>query len=202
MRRIFTAFLFFVSKVSGHIPITTLTIVNSGGTIVPQRIDAVLDVSRENTDNHDRDSDLQGATYFDTAQYPDMKFQSTSIERIDASSFRVNGNLTIKNVTKPVTFTTNVVGIVPDRSGWRVGYNAQLSIDRRDWGINDAKLTPAGVLLVDERSEPARDDLAGSSRPLTISRGNARDRHAYRGLRTPAWPRTSPSRPAARRRSA
>ena len=144
----FTVSHLVVSKVWGHIPITELTIVNSGGTIVPQRIDAVLDVSHEDTDNHDRDRDLRGATYFDTAQYPDMKFQSTSIERIDASSFRVNGNLTIKNVTKPVTFTTNVVGIIPDRGGWRVGYNGQLTIDRRDWGINDAKLTPAGVLLV------------------------------------------------------
>jgi polyisoprenoid-binding protein YceI len=144
----FTVSHLVVSKVWGHIPIRELNIVNSGGTIVPQHIYAVLDVGHEDTDNHDRDRDLRGPTYFDTAQYPTMTFKSTSIDRIDASSFRVNGNLTIKNVTKPVTFTTNLVGIIPERGGWRIGYNAQLEVDRRYWGINDARLTPAGVLLV------------------------------------------------------
>ncbi len=144
----FTVSHLVVSKVWGHIPIRELTIVNAGGTVVPQRIDVLLDVSHEDTDDRDRDRDLRGPTYFDTAQYPTMSFHSTSIQRIDASSFRVTGSLIIKNVSKPVTFTANLVGVIPDRNGWRVGYNAQLEIDRRDWGITDARLTPAGVLLV------------------------------------------------------
>lgn len=115
---------------------------------VPQRVDAVLDVSREDTDNRDRDNDLRSPTYFDTAQYPTMTFRSTSIVPKDATNFTMTGNLTIKNVTKPVTVPVQIVGIIPDRGGWRVGYSADLKIDRRDWGIVDARLTPAGVLLV------------------------------------------------------
>jgi polyisoprenoid-binding protein YceI len=145
----FTVSHLVVSKVWGHIPIQSLTIVNKGGSIVPQKIDAVLNVSREDTDNHDRDRDLRSATYFDVAQYPTMEFHSTAISPIDATSFRVTGNLTIKNVTKPVTFTASLVGIIPEvKGGWRVGYESSLQIDRREWGIVDNRLTPAGVLLV------------------------------------------------------
>jgi polyisoprenoid-binding protein YceI len=144
----FTVSHMVVSKVWGHIPVRVLTIVNTTNTAIPQRLDATLDVSHEDTDNHDRDADLRSPTYFDTARYPYMTFRSTSIVPIDAKSFTVTGELTIKNVTKPVTFPVQIIGIIPDRGGWRVGYNAQLQIDRRDWGIVDNRLTPAGVLLV------------------------------------------------------
>jgi polyisoprenoid-binding protein YceI len=145
----FTVSHMVVSKVWGHIPIRKLTLLNAPGTTVPVRIDALLDVSHEDTDNHDRDADLRSPTYFDTAQYPTMTFASTSIETKDAKDFVVDGNLTIKNVTKPVSFPVTLVGVIPDGTGgWRVGYSGHLQIDRRDWGIVDKSLTPAGVLLV------------------------------------------------------
>jgi polyisoprenoid-binding protein YceI len=144
----FTVSHMIVSKVWGHIPIRELTIVNTGRTPVPQRIDAVLDPSHEDTDNRDRDADLRSPTYFDVARYPTMTFHSTSIVAKSALSFVVTGDLTIKSVTKPVTFPVEVVGVIPEGKGWRVGYTGQLTIDRRDWGIVDSRLTPAGVLLV------------------------------------------------------
>jgi polyisoprenoid-binding protein YceI len=145
----FTVSHMVVSKVWGHVPIRKLTLLNAPGTTVPVRIDALLDVSHEDTDNHDRDADLRSPTYFDTAQYPTMTFVSTSVEPKDAKNFVVDGNLTIKNVTKPVSFPVSLVGVIPDGTGgWRVGYSGHLVIDRRDWGIVDKSLTPAGVLLV------------------------------------------------------
>ncbi|HET6275154.1 MAG TPA: YceI family protein [Candidatus Cybelea sp.] len=144
----FTVSHMVVSKVWGHIPIRDLTVINNGRTAVPQRIDAILDVSHEDTDNHDRDADLRSPTYFDVAKYPTMSFRSTSITAKDNTDFTVTGDLTIKDVTKPVSFPVEVVGIIPDGKGWRVGYNGVFTIDRRDWGIVDARLTPAGVLLV------------------------------------------------------
>jgi polyisoprenoid-binding protein YceI len=144
----FTVSHMIVSKVWGHIPVEELTITNTGRTPVPQHIDALLDVAHEDTDNRDRDADLRSPTYFDVAKYPTISFHSTSIVAESRSSFVVTGNLTIKNVTKPVTFPAQVVGIIPEGSGWRVGYTGQLTIDRRNWGIVDSRLTPAGVLLV------------------------------------------------------
>lgn len=137
-----------VSQVWGHIPVRQLSLTNNGNTPVPQRIEAMLDVSHEDTDNHDRDADLRSPTYFDVAKYPTMTFRSTSIVAQNAQNFTVNGDLTIKDVTKRVSFPVHIVGIIPDPKGWRVGYTGNLTIDRRDWGIVDARLTPAGVLLV------------------------------------------------------
>jgi polyisoprenoid-binding protein YceI len=144
----FTVSHMVVSEVWGHIPVRQLTIINTGHTAVPQHIDALLDVSHEDTDNHDRDADLRSPTYFDVAKYPTMAFHSTSIAAKDSSNFTVFGDLTIKNVTKPVSFPVHVVGIIPEGKGWRVGYSSELTIDRRDWGIVDSRLTPAGVLLL------------------------------------------------------
>jgi polyisoprenoid-binding protein YceI len=144
----FTVSHMVVSKVWGHIPIRQLNIVDTGRTPIPERIDAVLDVSHEDTDNRDRDADLRSPTYFDVAKYPLMRFHSTSVVPKGTSDFLVNGNLTIKNVTHPVSFPVHVVGIIPDGNGSRVGYSGNLTIDRRDWGIVDNRLTPAGVLLV------------------------------------------------------
>lgn len=147
----FTVSHMIVSKVWGHIPVRQLAIINTSDTPVPQRIDAVLDVSHEDTDNHDRDADLRSPTYFDVEKYPTMTFRSTSISAKDDSNFIVAGDLTIKNVTRPVTFPVQIVGIIPEGKGWRVGYTGSLTIDRRDWGIVDSRLTPAGVLLVGYR---------------------------------------------------
>ncbi len=145
----FTVSHMVVSQVWGHVPIRQLTLVNAGNSPIPQKIDALLDVSHEDTDNHDRDADLRSATYFDTAKYPTMTFRSTSVAAQTPSNFTVTGELTIKNVTKRVSFPVHIVGIIPEPGkGWRVGYTGNLTIDRRDWGIVDNRLTPAGVLLV------------------------------------------------------
>ena len=144
----FTVSHMIVSQVWGHIPIRQLNIVDAGRTPIPERVDALLDVSHEDTDNHDRDADLRSPTYFDVARYPMMTFRSTSIVAKGDSDFVVTGDLTIKNVTHSVTFPMHVVGIIPEGKGWRVGYTGSLTIDRRNWGIVDQRLTPAGVLLV------------------------------------------------------
>ena len=144
----FTVSHMIVSKVWGHIPITELDLTTQSGGVVPEKIVAVLNVAREDTDNHDRDADLRSDTYFDVAKYPSITFRSTKVVTKGPDDFDVTGDLTIKNVTKPVTIPVHVTGRIPDAAGTRVGYTGDLHIDRRDWGIVDQRLTPAGVLLV------------------------------------------------------
>jgi polyisoprenoid-binding protein YceI len=144
----FTVSHMVVSKVWGHIPIRSLTLETAPNSIVPERIDALLDVAHEDTDNHTRDADLRSATYFDVAHYPTIAFHSTKIVATDADDFTVSGMLTVKDVTRPVSFPVHVEGRIPEGAGQRVGYSGQLHIDRRDFNLVDKTLTPAGVLLV------------------------------------------------------
>jgi polyisoprenoid-binding protein YceI len=144
----FTVSHMVLSKVWGHVPIRSLTIETPPNSVIPQEIDAVLDVTHEDTDNHERDADLRSTTYFDIEHYPTMTFHSTRIVAQGTDDAQVTGTITIKNVTKTVSFPIHVVGRIPEGTGTRVGYTGAFHIDRRDFGIVDNRLTPAGVLFV------------------------------------------------------
>lgn len=136
-----------VSKVGGHIPIESIELTTDTDGL-PTHIAAVLDPAHLNTDNQDRDSDLRSATYFDAATYPTMVFKGNSMTRTGKDTFTCSGDLTIRGVTKPVVLSGQIQGRVPDRVGERAGYTATTTIDRRDFGITDAHLSPMGIPLV------------------------------------------------------
>jgi len=145
----FTVSHMVVSRVWGHIPIRALTIEAPAGSVIPAKLDAQLDVAHEDTDNHTRDADLRSATYFDVAHYPAVTFHSTKIVATGPQDFTVSGTLTIKDVTRLVSFPVHIEGQIPDGGGaTRVGYHGELHVDRRDFDLVDKTLTPAGVLLV------------------------------------------------------
>ena len=78
-----------------------------------------------------------------------MTFHSTAIAPLGPDDATVTGDITIKNVTKRVSFPVHVVGRVPESGGGtRVGFTGEFHLDRRDFGIVDERLSAAGVLLV------------------------------------------------------
>lgn len=82
-----------------------------------------------------RDRHLRTADFFDVAKFAEMTFQSTRVERKGKSYF-LYGDLTIKGVTKPVSFPFTMTGAIKDgRGNTRIGIAAQTKIDRRDFGI-------------------------------------------------------------------
>jgi polyisoprenoid-binding protein YceI len=145
----FTVAHMVLSKVWGHFPIRDMRISTSGTSLIPTSVYAELNVEHLDTDNHVRDADLRSSTYFDTLEYPYMTFRSTSIKSLGASRFQLTGDLTIKNITKRVSFPVDVIGHVrdTDTGGTRVGYQGTLVVDRREFGITDARLM-SGVLFV------------------------------------------------------
>ncbi|HTV73279.1 MAG TPA: YceI family protein [Candidatus Acidoferrales bacterium] len=143
----FTVAHMVLSKVWGHFPIRAIQLTTAGTSLIPTSVSALLDVAHMDTDNHERDADLRSATYFDTADYPYMSFRSTQVTPTGANDFVLTGDLTIKNITKSVSFPVHIIGHIPDSGGTRVGYEGNLTIDRRDFGITDNRLM-SGVLFV------------------------------------------------------
>jgi polyisoprenoid-binding protein YceI len=84
-----------------------------------------------------RDRHLRTADFFEVEKYPEMTFKSTKVEK-SGSEWAVTGDLTMKDVTKPVTITFNIAGFLPggERSGPRMGITGESSINRRDFGVN------------------------------------------------------------------
>ena len=83
-----------------------------------------------------RDKHLRTADFFEVAKYPEMTFKSTRVERKGKDRYVLYGDLTIKDVTKPVALPFTITGAIKDgRGNTRIGIAAQTTIDRRDYGI-------------------------------------------------------------------
>ena len=107
-----------------------------------------FDVASINTRNEDRDNHLKSADFFDADQFPAITFESTSITK-SGDSFDVTGNLTIKGITKEVTFETEFNGKGTNPWGVAVyGFEADTKINREDFDLTwNAALETGGVLV-------------------------------------------------------
>jgi len=85
-----------------------------------------------------RDTHLRSADFFDVEKYPYMTYRITGIEPVDDENFRVLGELTVKEITKPLVLEATIEGRLPDPFGAkeRVGISARGQLNRMDWGLN------------------------------------------------------------------
>ena len=113
------------------------------------RLQLTIQAASIDTRNADRDAHLRGNDFFDMATHPEIAFVSTSVERLNDEDYRVTGDLTIKGVTKPVTFDLEYTGSAVDPFGnHRIGLEGTATINRKDWGVTwNAPLETGGVLV-------------------------------------------------------
>jgi polyisoprenoid-binding protein YceI len=110
---------------------------------------ARINVESVDTGNERRDADLRSDNFFDAAQHPQIRFQSTGVTDVDGNAFKLAGDLTIRGVTKPVVLDGELIGVAPGPMGkQRVGIEARTTIDRRDFGLTWNRLTEAGGVIV------------------------------------------------------
>ncbi|MBT2692756.1 YceI family protein [Bacillus sp. ISL-55] len=107
-----------------------------------------IDVASIDTRNEDRENHLKSADFFDVENYPTIDFKSTSITR-DGDDYKVTGDLTIKDVTKPVTFDVEFGGKGTNPWGVEVyGFEAEAKVNREEFGLTwNAPLETGGVLV-------------------------------------------------------
>ncbi len=104
------------------------------------------------TRNADRDGHLRSNDFFDMEAHPEITFVSTAIDRTGEETFSVTGDLTIKGVTKPVTFDVEYSGSAVDPYGnHRIGLEGSTTVNRKDWGITWNAALDAGGVLVGEK---------------------------------------------------
>ena len=97
-----------------------------------------IDVASLESRSDQRDTHLRSADFFDAEKYPYITYKLTSIEPVDDENFKVHGELTVKDVTKPLVLDATVEGRMPDPFGAkeRVGISARGQLNRMDWGLN------------------------------------------------------------------
>ena len=101
-----------------------------------------------NTGDEKRDGHLRSADFLDAARYPEIVFKSTKVTPRGRDEFVVDGDLTIRGTTKPVSVNVELIGIAADpRAGQRAGFDAKFSFDRTQWGLVWNMPIPSGVLV-------------------------------------------------------
>ena len=104
------------------------------------------------TRNADRDNHLRSNDFFDMDNHPEITFRSTAVEKVDDDTFRVTGDLTIKGVTKAITYDLELSGPATDPFGnTRIGLEGQATVNRKDWGVSWNAPLEAGGILVSEK---------------------------------------------------
>jgi polyisoprenoid-binding protein YceI len=99
-------------------------------------VTASVDLSTINTGQEQRDAHIRSADFFEVEKYPTMTFVSTGIKQAEEGFF-LEGDLTIKDVTKAVAFELEVTGFGPDAyGGTRCGFSAVTQIDRHDYHVD------------------------------------------------------------------
>ena len=112
------------------------------------QIEFSLDVDSIDTNQEMRDGHLKGEEFFDAAKYPTIKFESTSFVK-DGDSYKVTGNLTMKDVTKPVTLEAEYGGSAVDFYGnHKAGFEVTGKINRKEFGLTWGGITEAGAIVL------------------------------------------------------
>ena len=114
-------------------------------------VSVVIDATSINTENAKRDGHLKSPDFFDTAKHPELKFVSTSLVK-DGAAWKLNGNLTMRGVTKPVTLKAEISDTIKNPWGHVVrGVKVRGALKRSDFGLTWNKaLETGGVLVSDE----------------------------------------------------
>ncbi len=108
---------------------------------------ATIQVDSINTGVEGRDGHLKSPDFFDAAQYPTITFASTKVES-SGSDFLITGDMTIKDVTKPVTFTVEFNGFVDAGHAYIGSASAQATISRSEFGLTWNQLLETGGAVV------------------------------------------------------
>jgi polyisoprenoid-binding protein YceI len=139
-----------VSKVRGKFTSFEGEIV-TGENPLESTVTAKVDLSSIDTGNTDRDNHIRSADFFEVDKHTEMTFRSTSL-RPDGGDYVLAGELTLKNITKPVELKLELNGVGPDAyGGTRVGFSATGEINRKDFGVDfSAAMETGGVVVGDK----------------------------------------------------
>jgi polyisoprenoid-binding protein YceI len=140
-----------ISTVSGEFGSYEGTVETKGDSFPDADIAFSAQIDSITTLNEQRDGHLKSADFFDAANYPTLNFKSTSLSKKGDDEFVLNGDLTLRGVTKPVSLNVEYSGTVVDPYGnTKAGFSITGKINRKEFGLTWAAVTDAGSVVVSE----------------------------------------------------
>ena len=144
----FSARHLVISEVAGHFNNFDINFSTSDD-LTESEIEVAIDVKSIDTGISDRDNHLRSADFFDVENFPQIKFTSTKVEKVNDEKYKLIGELTIKNITKPFEFDVIYGGQIKDPWGFqRSGFRATASLNRFDYDLKWNALMETGGAVV------------------------------------------------------
>ncbi len=145
----FAAKHMMITRVKGRLTDVEGTIQINDADPSASSAEAVIKAASIDTRTEQRDTHLKSADFLDVEKFPLIRFKSTKVELLGEDRYRITGDLTIRDVTKPVVLDVTHEGRSKDPwGGNRVGFSATTKIDRRDFGLVwNVALETGGVLV-------------------------------------------------------
>src|SRR5262245_23381319 len=137
-----------VTKVRGRFKMFQGSI-HVGDTVGDSWAELEIDAASIDTGVEDRDNHLRSGDFLDVEHYPKITFRSTRVEQTGPHSLKVTGDLTIRDVTRPIELDVSYEGVGPDPwGGTRAGFTLTGRLEREDWGMTWNVALESGGLLV------------------------------------------------------
>jgi len=145
-----------IAKVHGRFARWTGVLTGDQAVPTSWNLDVHIDASSIDTNEPKRDEHLRSADFLDVEHFPELTFRSRSVEKVGEKHLRVSGDLTIRGVTRPVVFDTELLGQAKDPWGNdRLGFEAKTSLERKDFGLVWNQVLESGGLAVADKVEIA-----------------------------------------------
>jgi len=147
-----------VSTLGGHFNTFDATMECNNDDFTDAKITFEADVNSITTGNEQRDGHLKSDDFFNAGSYPKINFVSTDIKKLDAENYKLNGNLTIRDKTHPVSLNVIFGGAVQNFYGKTMaGFELHGKINRKDYGLKWSATTEAGSVVVSDEVKLAID---------------------------------------------
>jgi polyisoprenoid-binding protein YceI len=146
----FTVTHLMISEVTGRFTQFDATLQQGKEDFTDSKIETTIKTASVSTDNEGRDKHLRSDEFFNAEKFPELKFTSTSFEKTGKDSYRITGQLTMRDVTKEVVLEAKFLGSLSDPRGTRAGFKATGTINRQDWGVKWNRTLDSGGVVVSD----------------------------------------------------
>ena len=144
----FTVRHMVISEVTGSFKDFTVALKSSKDDFSDAEVQSTIKVGSLSTDNAMRDGHLKSDDFFNADKFPEINFKSTSFEKLGENKYKITGDLTIRDVTKNVTFDATLNGTLKTERGVLSAWKATTTINRFDYNFKWNKTLETGGLMV------------------------------------------------------
>lgn len=141
-----------ISTVKGQFKSFEVKVENESDDLTGATVEVKIEVDSIDTKNEQRDQHLRSSDFFDASNNQYILFKSTSIVKEDDEEYKIKGDLTIKGITKSVSFDVEFGGVAKDPWGNdKIGYTVSGKLNRNDFDLTwNAALETGGVMVSEE----------------------------------------------------